>query len=178
MIKSGRPKHDINKDAEIKRKLKTTTCNVCNKKNKIINKGVLCKTCFFPIQRKCCKLKLRDMHDIGKDEWEWVCLTCTSEKFLFTTVEDKEIIKNGFKSNFHCKCQTTSNFDLGDSKFRFQYLTEKYNLDKSFNNTIEENDTFMNTFDQKPNFDYYQSHQFHKLVNKLPENKTLSLLHT
>ena len=36
----------------------------------------------------------------------------------------------------------------------------------------------MNTFDQKPNFNYYQNHQFHKLVNKLPENKTLSLLHT
>ena len=36
----------------------------------------------------------------------------------------------------------------------------------------------MNTFDQKLNFNYYQNHQFHKLVNKLPENKTFSLLHT
>ena len=36
----------------------------------------------------------------------------------------------------------------------------------------------MNTFDQKPNFNYYHNHQFHKLVNKLPENKTFSLLHT
>ena len=36
----------------------------------------------------------------------------------------------------------------------------------------------MNTFDQKPNFYYCHNHQFHKLVNKLPENKTFSLLHT
>ena len=36
----------------------------------------------------------------------------------------------------------------------------------------------MNTFDQKPNFNYYWNHQFHKLVNKLPEKKTISLLHT
>ena len=39
--------------------------------------------------------------------------------------------------NFHYKCQTTSNFDLGDSKLRFQYLTKESNLDKSFNNIIE-----------------------------------------
>ena len=36
----------------------------------------------------------------------------------------------------------------------------------------------MNTFDQKPNFNYYQNHQIHKLVNKLPENKAFSVLNT
>ena len=46
------------------------------------------------------------------------------------------------------------------------------------NNIVEENDTFINTFHQKPNFNYYENHQFHKLVNKLPENKMFSLLHT
>ena len=35
----------------------------------------------------------------------------------------------------------------------------------------------MNSFDQKPNFNYYHNHQFHKLVTKLPENKNFSLLH-
>ena len=89
LIKSGRSKNDINKFfTEIKSKIKTPTCNVCNKKNKIINKGVLCKTCFSLIDRKCCKLKLDDIHDIGKDKWGWVCLTCTSKKSPFTAVED------------------------------------------------------------------------------------------
>ena len=46
------------------------------------------------------------------------------------------------------------------------------------NNIVEENDTFINTFHEKPNFNYYQNHQFRKLVNKLPENKMFSLLHT
>ena len=56
--------------------------------------------------------------------------------------------KNGVNSDFHCKCQATSNFDLGDPKFRFKYLTEESNLDKSFiNKIIEENDAFINTFD-------------------------------
>ena len=36
----------------------------------------------------------------------------------------------------------------------------------------------MNNFDQQPNFNNYQDHQFQKSVNKLPENKTFSLLHT
>ena len=73
---------------------------------------------------------------------------CSSKKFPFTTVEDKQIKKNGVNSDFHCKFRATSNFDLGDPKFRFKYLTEESNLDKSFiNNIIEENDTFINTFD-------------------------------
>ena len=71
--------------------------------------------------------------------------------FPFTTVEGKEIIKNCFH-NFHCKCQTNSNFSLGDSKFKSKCLTEKCNLDESFNNIIEESDVFMSSFDQKPNF--------------------------
>ena len=87
----------------------------------MINKGVLSKTCFSPICRIYCKLKLGVILDVGKDKWGWECLTCTSKKLPFTTVEDKGIIKNGFNSNFHCKCQATSNFDLGDSKFRFKY---------------------------------------------------------
>ena len=35
--------------------------------------------------------KLGDIHDIEKDKWGQECLTCTSKKFLFPTVEDKEI---------------------------------------------------------------------------------------
>ena len=66
----------------------------------------------------------------------------------------------------------------GNLDFRFKCLTEESNLDKWFNNISEKNDTFINTFDQKPNFNYYHSHQFHRLVNKLTENKTFSLLHT
>ena len=55
--------------------MKITTRNICNKKNKTINKGVLCKTCLSPIHRMCCKLKLSDIYDIGKDKWRWKCLT-------------------------------------------------------------------------------------------------------
>ena len=55
LIKSGRPKNDINIDVtEIKSKIKRTTCNVCNKKTKMINKGTLSKTCFSPVHIRCC----------------------------------------------------------------------------------------------------------------------------
>ena len=85
--------------------------------------------------------------------------------------------ENIFNSNFYCESQTTSNFDLGDSKISFQYLTEESNLDKSFNKIIEESGTFKNTIYQKPNYNYYHNHRFRRLVNKLPENKTFILLH-
>ena len=88
----------LNKDiTEIKNKIKATTCNVCNKNNE---KGVLWKTSFPQLHRKCCKLKLSDIHDIGKDTWGWECLTCTTEMFPFTTVEDKEITKMALFQTF------------------------------------------------------------------------------
>ena len=70
LINIRRRKNDINQEiTEIKSKIKTTICNVCNNKNKTINKGVHCKTCFSLIHGKCYKLKLGDIHDIGKDKW-------------------------------------------------------------------------------------------------------------
>ena len=39
------------------------------KMNKIINERVLWKTCFSPLHRKCCKVKLGDiaiLHDVEK----------------------------------------------------------------------------------------------------------------
>ena len=102
MINIRRRKNDINQEiTEIKSKIKTTICNVCNNKNKTINKGVHCKTCFSLIHGKCYKLKLGDIHDIGKDKWRWECQARTSIKFPFTAVEDKEITKNIKNSNFH-----------------------------------------------------------------------------
>ena len=86
--------------------------------------------------------------------------------------------QGNYKKQFEFKLPLQMPNSLGDSKFRFKQLCEESNSDKSYNNNIEENATFMNTFDQKLNFSYYQNHQFHKLVNKLPENKTFSLLHT
>ena len=80
-----------------------------------------------------CKLKLADIHDSRKDKWRWEWLIYTSIKVPFTAVEEKKITKNGFNSKFHRKYQTASNFDVVDSKFRFKYLTEESNLDKSFN---------------------------------------------
>ena len=80
-----------------------------------------------------CKLKLADIHDSRKDKWRWEWLIYTSIKVPVTAVEEKKITKNGFNSKFHRKYQTASNFDVVDSKFRFKYLTEESNLDKSFN---------------------------------------------
>ena len=53
LINNRRPKTNHNKDfTEIKNAIKTTSCNVCNKRNKTINKRV-CKTCFSPTQSVC-----------------------------------------------------------------------------------------------------------------------------
>ena len=55
----------------------------------------------------CCKLKLSDIHDIGKDKWGWECLTCTTEMFPFTTVEDRKLQKWLY---FKLSLQMPSNF--------------------------------------------------------------------
>ena len=62
----------LNKDiTEIKSKIKTTACNICTKKNKMINKEVLCKTCFSPIHRKCCKVIHMILEKINGDGNVW-----------------------------------------------------------------------------------------------------------
>ena len=71
---------------------------------------------------------------------------------------------NTFNSNFDCRCNTSSNFQLGSSKYIFQKNLDDLKKDNKFN-IIDENGTIMDDLIQ-PSFKYYQNHEFHKLCKK------------
>ena len=66
-ISINKRKPQINDKKILQNTIKTTTCNICAKRNKIINiHGLFVKLAFF--NRVCCKLKLIDIHETDKDK--------------------------------------------------------------------------------------------------------------
>ena len=100
---------------------KPKDCSVCNKRNCKTDKSVICNNCYSPVHRKCSKLKPTEISDLKNDRnLKWECTTCLNDKFPFTFFDDKYIMSNTFNSNFDCRCNTSSNFQLGSSKYIFQ----------------------------------------------------------
>ena len=88
------------------------------------------------------------------------------------------MVSEFFNSNFSCKCQKTTNFVLGSEKYIFNYKVDFEKTDKPYSSHIDYSDMMTDSFILQPKFKFYQTHEFHKLVNNLSENKVLSVFHT
>ena len=84
-------------------------------------------------------------------------------------------MSNTFNSNFDCRCNTSSNFQLGSSKYIFQKNLDDLKKDSKFK-IIDENGTIMDDFLIQPSFKYYQNREFHKLFKKKTKKYIWSLL--
>ena len=92
----------------------------------------------------------------------WECITCKKNKFPFSSVEDDELTKYCFNPNCKCKC--------GHKKVNYN-CNEKYKLllnissnKENWENHDADIDRFYNQYvDLKPNFKYYNVHEFHQL---------------
>jgi len=96
-------------------------------------------------------------------------------KFPFSNIDEAEVHKNAFNSNWSCKCKSQSSAKLDENDLK---LTINFkDLEKNFYSPVTD---FEEQFDYyhslKPNFNYYTTHEFHTITNKL--NKPFSLLHT
>ena len=141
-------------------------CSVCNKRNCRIDKSVICNNCYSSVHRKCSKLKPTEISDLKNGRnLKWECTTCGNNKFLFTFSDDKYIMSNIFNSNFDCRGNISSNFQLCSSKYIFQNNLDNFKKDNKFN-IIDENDTIMDDFLIQPHFKYYQNHELYKHIKK------------
>ena len=70
--------------------------------NSKIDNSFVSKSCQTPIHKKCLGLRLSEIHDNknSKTETHWECQTCMGDRFLFTLVENKNIVQNTFNSSF------------------------------------------------------------------------------
>ena len=151
-------------------------CSVCYKKNKKTN-SLKCNTCKSLIHKKCTNLKTNDIIYIKTSKKKtWECLAWQALKFPFSALNDHDIQKETFNSNFSCKCQKNLTSDI-KSDYKFRFYSKDLN-DTSGQNPIDLNDEQLQKVALEPNFKYYQHHKFHKLKINLEKKLNFSILHT
>ena len=155
-------------------------CNVCHKQKNRIDKSTQCQSCGSPTHRTCAVLKLAEIHQLvrGKFFGHWECVTCLKEKFPLNSLDNREIVQEGFNSNFDSKCQNASSYSIGQEEFVFKYQSGDTIRQKQYSSVIDKSDNMIENFSLQPNFKHYQNHDLHKLSKGLKGSKIFSLLHT
>ncbi len=152
-------------------------CSVCEKKVSVVKKAVPCIDCIDCnsfIHQRCSGLKFWQFSKTSKIIKQWCCKTCYQQRFPFSHLDSDKLIELSYNSNYSCRCQST-NTESPDYRLLDRLNLCKLDLkehDSLFNNDI---DTFANFHS---NFDYYTSHDFHKLTNNPNSDGSLSLFHT
>ena len=98
-------------------------------------------------------------------------------KFQFCDLDNLDIVKKVLNYNFPCKCShDTQTSQLKEEKIRFKYKSGEENGDKK--TMLSKINEFLDEHLLAPNFQYYKTHDFHKLPAKTPKEKTFSVMHT
>ena len=149
-------------------------CNICSKniRKSKIQKCIPCKSCSKLIHRKCSGIPLNELpHMKYKDILYWECNVCMNDKFPFTNSDNTTIIKLlNFNSNFNCPCQTKIQSVHIPRNYNFKLDKYSVDNDKNYFGPDAYDQTGQYT-DLKPSFDYYQNHDFHKLIKNNASKK-------
>ena len=157
-------------------------CSVCT--NLITNPRTLrssipCPSCKHLIHKKCSNLKPNQLENLKNTTNIWECPSCAKLKFPFTEIEDEEICLTSFNSNWTCNCGNQQPASSLNDKFNLKALFAK-NDDSDNNFICTSNNEFDEQFDMnhtlKPDFKYYETHDFHSLKERV--KNPFSLLHT
>ena len=146
-------------------------CRICNKKNNHVESAIKCNQCSHLIHIKC--LKTQNNKDIDN---EVICSVCISKNFAFTNISNNEILENAFNSNYSCACLNNCNTQhfQGTNQDIFNLKELNFCKNQNYAQNNPEEQLIENT-----SFDFYTTHEFHKLKNKIKHNSnTFSLLHT
>ena len=87
-----------------------------------------------------------------------------------------ELEQESFNSLYSCKCLKNTDFTTEKDKNVFHY-TPIYNREDE-KSILTDTNNFLESFTIQPNFDYFQTHDFHKLIQKKQAQNRFSILHT
>ena len=87
-----------------------------------------------------------------------------------------ELEQESFNSLYSCKCLKNTDFTTEKDKNVFHY-TPIYNREDE-KSILTDTNNFLESFTIQPNFDYFQTHDFHKLIQKKQAQNSCSILHT
>ena len=144
-------------------------CKICDKKNYHAHNGIKCIHCKHKIYKICSKIQ---------NPHNFVCASFLTETFPFTQIENFELEKLSFNSNFICSCLQKDSY----SNIHENYLSNTLNLKElTFNKNrhYSVKDHNVNVTDPTC-FKYYLNHEFHKLNKNINSGKNdkFSLLQT
>ena len=156
-------------------------CSICEKKIKSnhTKKSFPCTSCNAFIHRKCTGFSTHEMLSLTPKQLKyWNCYSCSSFKFPLTGVDDEDIARLAFNSNFNCKCNDSSENIPLDSCKTFRYIDSFLPKDSPLITGIDSD--IDNVYDINSKCDYYTLHDFHKLTRpyKDKQSKPFSALHT
>ena len=104
----------------------------------------------------------------------WECSCCRFDKFPFSGADDVELHMDSFNSNWSCSCKVRNQSYVPSTD------KDLYKLNLSNSDPDDEIDDFDYNFNAhhslKPNFNYYETHEFHVLKDK--NTSSFSLLHS
>ena len=97
--------------------------------------------------------------------------SCLKDKYPYADIDNEELLIYSFNSNLKWLCPTDKN-----KTYNLNTILTSHNNDKD---TPHNEDLYENYIDLKPNFKYYETHDFHKLINSDTNNNNyISLFHT
>ena len=152
-------------------------CNVCRKKVTQPYSAIPCPSCLCLTHKSCSKLSQNDIDYLKEHPNAWECPSCFNSKFPLMEADDVDINMDSFNSNWSCDCKTRT------QKYVPSATSNEYKLIlNSHDNKYE--DLYLEDFDEnfdlyhslKPDFKYYELHDFHTMKNKVKDS--FSVFHT
>ena len=147
------------------------TCKACNKKVLQPYNSIPCKNCKTFIHKKCSNLTKKEAKSSIQN---WECPVCKAEKYPLTSIDNDDLFTLSFNSSHNCKCKNKNFKPLNNAMTLL--LTISQEKDNEYTHTNDQN--FENNATIKPNFKYYDIHDFHKMKDKINKPKTLSVFHS
>ena len=149
-------------------------CKVCTKTIGKPDSALPCPSCHHLIHQKCSGLKAAEINQLKYMLNVWECSCCRFDKFPFSGADDVELHMDSFNSNWSCSCKVRNQSYVPSTD------KDLYKLNLSNSDPDDEIDDFDYNFNAhhslKPNFRYYETHEFHILKDK--NTSSFSLLHS
>ena len=154
-------------------------CNVCQTIVHQPNSAIPCPSCKCLTHKSCSKLSQNDIVYLKENPNAWECPSCFNNKFPFFEADDADIILNTFNSNWSCDCKTKSPKYISSpvsNEYKLILINRKESDHRYEDVYLEDFENFDLYHSLKPDFKYYELHDFHTMKNKV--KNSFSVLHT
>ena len=165
------------------RDLYNTRCSVCSKKvnGNQQQKSLLCTGCCSFVHRKCSNISTHNLLMSKPSHLKnWFCNSCLCNRFPFQLIDDSDLHRLEFNSQFPCPCLSDSSDAVPDCTVEFKSTSNLYDSDIAFTHGPDPFNNIDKSLEINAKCKYYTNHEFHKLSHSIKNKpKTpFSILHT